>query len=245
MLADQHQRQPREHHADHQHDGHRDGHRHGAHEDIPGGDALILQVRLHHEHRQTERRREQADLDGDDADQPEPHQVDAERLEHRDHERQHDQHDRDRSRGSSRAPAARPVADQHRQEAQIGVLQPLADRVGQAGHGQHLRIERRRHQQEADRRGDAAGLQRHLPELLQRQLAARQRDQERRQRAGAAGLGRREEAAIDAAQHGADQDDDRQNFQDELPGRGASSNGPWYSPLRARSDRPPPKPARR
>ena len=58
-------------------------------------DPLVVEIGLDDEHGDAKRRRQQADLDGDDRDQPEPDQVHAEPFEHRNDEGQHDQHDRD------------------------------------------------------------------------------------------------------------------------------------------------------
>ncbi len=80
--------------------------------------------------------------------------------------------------------------------------------VGQARHGEHARIEAGRDDEEADGRGDLAGLDQHAPEALPAQPPLGQRQNQRAQRADGAGLGRREQPAIDAAQHQRDEEHD-------------------------------------
>eukprot|EP01136_Pigoraptor_vietnamica_P038232 Opistho-1_new@107273 len=187
--------QDRQHHHHGEHEGE------GAGEDVADGDARVVERRLHRVDRHAERRREQAHLHRHHGQHAEPDQVHLEGRGNGQHDGQHDQHDRDRVDDAAQRDHDRQVGDQEAPGAQAHLGDGGGDTGGHAGERQHAAVKRGRDDEEQHRHRHVTGLGEHVPKLAPAQAAAHQGDHEGAGGPHGTGLGGREEAAVQAAQH--------------------------------------------
>src|SRR5690606_38614441 len=141
------------------------------------------------EDRQPHRRRQQPDLDRQHGDDAEPDQVDAERGGDRQRQRHGDEHGGGGIEDGAQQHQHGDVEDEEAVDPDVEGDDPLGEEGGQAGQRQHAAVHGGGDDEEADRRGDVAGLDGDLPQHPAGKPALEEGDDDGAQRADGAGLG--------------------------------------------------------
>ena len=188
-----------------------------AHAAIDGAHRDLAREPVQQEHDHADRRDDHAELDHHHVDDAPPHRVVAELDDHRQHEGQRDEHRRDlvEHRAQDEVAHQQDEDDGERRERQL--LDRAHQRLWNPREGDEVGEDESADQDHVEHRGGARRFAQPLDQVVPRQAAARQREEERQHRRHRRGLVHGEHAAVQPAEHA----DDEHQHRRRLAQRGA------------------------